>query len=81
MSTPNKVSLSGKTRLTYREAYSLLQAANQGEAEIECQEEDSPDKCLLIPLSRAISKLKQAIGSAGGYDRDGNMHDPFERKQ
>lgn len=75
----NGISLSGKTRLTHREAVALLEAAYRGEAEIECCDENEPDKVTLIPLGKAIAKLKTAIDIAGGYEMGGTMIDPFKR--
>lgn len=73
------VSLSGKTRLTYREAVALLEAANMGYADIEAGEEED-DKSILAPLGNATRKLKIALLNAGGYDDEGNLYDPFREK-
>lgn len=72
-----KVSLSGKTRLTYREAVALLHGASLGEADMESDEErfDGNQRGY---LHAAMEKLKRALDAAGGYGEDGNLYDPFQ---
>lgn len=77
------VSLSGKTRLTYREAVALLGAANLGLADIEADMKDEDGFGTYEPDEhhegmRAVGKLKAALRIAGGYDDAGHLYDPFE---
>lgn len=75
------MSLSGKTRLTYREAVALLRAANEGQANWDERADDGPfaaPEAQYSALERAIDKLKDALGNVGGYRDDGTLIDPFE---
>lgn len=75
---PKKVSLSGKTRLTYREAYALMNAAYAG---IEDLIDGQTNRSLAIAdvAQTAIDKLKFAMDKAGGLLQDGTWVDPFEK--
>lgn len=72
------VSLKGATRLTYAEAVALLEAVNRGVIELEVSEDECQERASVV-CHGAISKLKRAIGLAGGYDDNGDLiDDPFE---
>lgn len=75
---PKKVSMSGQTRLTFREAFGLLNAANCGLMDMEDSGiQESERQC--TSAGRAIAKLMRAIEIAGGYNDDGSIIDPFEK--
>lgn len=73
-----KVSLSGKTRLTYREAVALIDCAYAGYEDIidGGEQTEEWERC----FESMINKLKEAIGIAGGYPEElgGSLYNPFD---
>lgn len=72
MSRPGKVSLSGSTRLSAREAQALLDAACRGQAEIEMVS-DEVHRHLPDHVEAGLNKLKTAMNAAGHYDTEGHV--------
>jgi cation transport regulator ChaB len=74
---PRAVCLSGKTRLTYREAFALMHAAYAGIEDL-IDEQSERSLTIVEVAHKAIDKLKAAMERAGAWDDEGNIYDPFD---
>jgi len=79
---PKPVSLSGKSRLTYRQAVALFSAAAETWQSEKLDPKDFPlSEAEFRALNEALDKLALAIRSAGGELPDGRLYNPFRQKE